>query len=394
VKDLFDTAGIRTTYGSAVFGDHVPVATAPAVARLEAQGWVNVGKANLHEFAYGVTSQNLHYGVVPNPAHPGLTAGGSSGGSAAALVLGEADAALGTDTGGSIRIPAAACGVVGLKPTFGRISLHGAVPLAWSLDHLGPLARTVGDAALLLEALAGYDPRDPRTRGGVAQPTPPDLDAGVAGLRVGVLGDDGSGRPLGAPEALAAWQAGLNALARAGAELVPIDLPELEALRLINGAILAIEASTFHCATLRGRLEDYGEFMRQRIIAAFAYDSRALSGAQQARAMIRRRCDALFEQIDLLSTPTLPDGAPALGTPGWTTFTGPFNALGWPAISVPVGLTAAGLPLGMQIIGRPWDEATLLRAARAVEAGRHALTAPADPYSAQRYAAESQSSQS
>ena len=160
----------------------------------------------------------------------------------------------------------------------------------------------------------------------------------------------------------------MAALERAGAELIPIDLPQLEALRLINGGILAIEASTYHLPMLRARLDDYGEFMRQRVLAAFAYGPRALAQAQQARAALRRECESVFERVDLLSTPTQPDVAPPLNSIGSTLFTGPFNALGWPAISLPVGENAAGLPFGLQLVGRPWDEATVLRAARAAEA--------------------------
>ena len=276
-------------------------------------------------------------------------------------------AALGSDTGGSIRIPASFCGIVGLKPTFGRVSLHGVAPLSWSLDHLGPMTRSVADAALLLGVLAGRDSRDPRTRAAASVPALAGLDMGGRGMRVGVLGDDGSGGPLGSDAALAGWRAGLAALENSGAELVQIDLPELEDLRLLNSAILAMEASSYHLPNLRDRLGDYGEFMRQRILAAFAYAPGAFVRAQQARAVLRRRSTAIFQRVDLLSTPTQPDVAPPLDTIGWTTFTGPFNALGWPAITVPAGLSPDGLPLGIQLVGKPWDEATVLRAARVVE---------------------------
>ena len=366
VKDLLDVASTPTTAGSKILADHVADADATAVVRLEQAGAVIVGKTRLSEFAYSPGSNNAHYGPTRNPWSADHDTGGSSSGSAAAVAAGLAYAALGSDTGGSIRIPASLCGVVGLKPTFGRISLHGAVPLAWSLDHLGPLTRSVGDAVLLLESLAGADPRDRRTAG-VPPFSAAGLDGDVRGLRVGVLRDDGSGVPLGSDEALAAWRAGLAALERGGAELVSIDLPELEALRWLNGALLAIEASAFHLPWLRTRLDDYGEFPRQRLLAAFVYAPGAFVRAQQARAALREPCNVLFERVDLLCTPSQPGGATPLGSPAFTTFTGPFNLLGWPAISVPVGLTAAGLPLGLQLAGRPWDEATVLRAAWAVE---------------------------
>jgi aspartyl-tRNA(Asn)/glutamyl-tRNA(Gln) amidotransferase subunit A len=369
VKDLLAIKGTPTTAGSRILAGNITDFDAAAVERLEAAGAVIIGKTRLSEFAYSPGSNNAHYGPTRNPRHPERDTGGSSSGSAAAVGAELVYAAIGSDTGGSIRIPAALCGVVGLKPTFGRISLHGVLPLAWSLDHLGPLTRSVADAALLLEALAGYDPRDPRTRQNVPQPTPPDLDAGIRGLRIGVLGDDGSGGRLASDAALAAWQQSLTVLEQSGAELVHIDLPELEQLRLLNSALLAIEASAYHHPNLRTRLDQYGEFMRQRILAAFAYDPRAFVRAQQARAALRRRCEALFERIDLLSTPAQPDAAPPLGSLGSLTFTAPFNILGWPAISVPAGTSVDGLPFGHQLAGKPWDEATLLRAARVVEAG-------------------------
>jgi aspartyl-tRNA(Asn)/glutamyl-tRNA(Gln) amidotransferase subunit A len=369
VKDLLAVAGTPTTAGSKILAGNLTDFDADAVERLHAAGAVIVGKTRLSEFAYSPGSNNAHYGPTRNPRTADRDTGGSSSGSAAAVGADLVYAAIGSDTGGSIRIPASLCGVVGLKPTFGRISLHGVLPLAWSLDHLGPLTRSVADAALLLDALAGYDPRDSRTRQNLPAPTPLDLESGVRGLRIGVLGDDGSGGPLGSDAAIGAWRQALAALERAGAELVPIDLPEMEPLRLLNSAILAIEASAYHLPTLRDRLGDYGEFPRQRLLAAFAYDPRAFVRAQQARAALRMRTNTIFERVDLLSTPAQPEVAPALGSLGSLAFTAPFNILGWPAISLPAGANANGLPCGIQLVGKPWDEATVLRAARVVEAG-------------------------
>jgi aspartyl-tRNA(Asn)/glutamyl-tRNA(Gln) amidotransferase subunit A len=369
VKDLLAMQGTATTGGSKILAGNSTDFDATAVERLQAAGAVIVGKTRLSEFAYSPASNNAHYGTTRNPRHRERDTGGSSSGSASAVGAGLVYAAIGSDTGGSIRIPAALCGVVGLKPTFGRISLHGVLPLAWSLDHLGPLTRSVADAALLLECLAGYDARDPRTRQGGRAPVPADLDEGVRGLRIGVLGDDGTGARLGSDAAIAAWRQGLAALEQNGAELVPLDLPELESLRLLNSAILAMEASSYHQPFLRARLHDYGEFMRQRILAAFAYRPGAFVRAQQARAALRQRCDMIWERIDLLSTPSQPDVAPPLGSLGSIAFTAPFNLLGWPAISVPCGAGAEDLPCGLQLVGKPWDEATVLCAARVVEAG-------------------------
>jgi aspartyl-tRNA(Asn)/glutamyl-tRNA(Gln) amidotransferase subunit A len=373
IKDLLDLAGSPTTAGSRVLDARPQAASAAAVERLEAAGAVIVGKTRLAEFAYSPGSNNAHYGPTRNPHDPTRDTGGSSSGSGAAVAAGMVIAALGSDTGGSIRIPASLCGIVGLKPTFGRVSLHGAVPLSWSLDHLGPMARTVADAALILEALAGIDPRDPRTRSVPVPAWADGLASGVEGLRIGVLGDDGEAEPLGTIEALGAWRAGLAALAGAGATLVAMDLPELARSRIINYALLAMEAAVHHRPWLRERSADYGEFARLRLLSAHAYLPGAYVRAQQARAALRATMDASFARVDLLSSPTMPDSAPPLGVPAPTRFTAPFNLLGWPAISVPVGRTKGGLPLGLQLVGGPWDEATVLRAARVVEVA----TAPA-----------------
>lgn len=369
VKDLLAMAGTATTAGSKILAGWRTDFDAAAVERLREAGAVIVGKTRLSEFAYSGASNNAHYGPTRNPWNLDHDTGGSSSGSAAAVADGMAVAALGSDTGGSIRIPAAFCGLVGLKPTFGRVSLHGAIPLAWSLDHLGPMTRSVADAAILFQILARLDPRDSRTRPVPVADVEAALPGSVEGLRVGVLRDDGSGEPLGTPEALDAWRAGLAALERAGAVLVELDLPELSRLRVLNTALIALEAVAFHVPWLRERLEDYGEFARLRLLTSFAYGPADFVRAQQLRQELRRRCEQIFERVDLLSTPTAPYGAPALGDPARNSwFTAPFNALGWPAITVPVGLTAERLPLGLQLAGRPWDEATVLRAAAAVEA--------------------------
>ena len=375
IKDLFDIAGTPTTAGSRVLDPRPRTSSASAVELLEEAGAVIVGKTRLPEFAYSPGSNNPHYGPTRNPHDPTRDTGGSSSGSGAAVAAGLVTAALGSDTGGSIRIPASQCGIVGLKPTFGRVSLHGAIPLAWSLDHAGPMTHSVVDAALMMDALAGADPGDARTpamerpvHGIEALPGEWGLRTGVRELRVGVLGNDGESEPLGTRETLEAWNAALRALAKAGATLVPLDLPVLAASRVINYAIIAIEAAVHHRPWLRERQSDYGEFARLRLLSAHAYLPGAYVRAQQARAAVRATMDAIFKRIDVLSTPTMPDGAPLLGVPASTRFTSPFNLLGWPAITVPIGRTGGGLPLGLQLAGRPWDEATVLRAALAVEA--------------------------
>ncbi len=368
VKDLLDLAGTPTRAGSSFYGGGTPAnADATAVARLRAAGAIIIGKTRLSEFAYSPGSNNAHYGATGNPHNPTRDTGGSSSGSAAATAAGMAYAALGTDTGCSIRIPAAFCGLVGLKPTWGRTSLAGAVTLSWSLDHLGPLTRSVADAALLLSVLAGPDPADGRTLRNAPAFVPGDLSGVVPRLRVGVLRNDGSGNALAGAEQLAAVERGATALAAAGAEVRDIDLPELDGLRVVGGAILGLEAAAFHLPWLRTRINDYGEFMRQRVLAAFAYEAGTFVRAQQARAALRRQISEHFEAIDVLLTPIHPGPVPERGTPATNGLAIPFNCLGWPALTMPAGHSADGMPLSLQIVGRPWEEASVLSAAAAIE---------------------------
>ena len=374
IKDLLDMAGTPTTAGSRIHADRVADTDSAAVERLRAAGAIIVGKTRLAEFAYSPGSTNAHYGPTRNPHDPVRDTGGSSSGSGAAVATGMVVAALGSDTGGSIRIPGSLCGIVGLKPTFGRVSLRGATPLSWSLDHLGPMARTVADAAILLEAIAGPDAGDPRTRPAPVVAWSAGLGAGVRGLRIGVLEEDGEATPVRELDAYEPWQAGLRALQSAGALLEPIDLPVLADLRVVNGALLAMEAAEYHAPMMRTHLTEYGEFARLRLLTAHAYSPGAYIRAQRARAACRRRFEQRLGGIDLLSTPTMPGTAPPLGQPAPTRFTAPFNLLGWPAITVPAG-TLNGMPIGLQLVGRPWDETTVLRAAAAVERAIAALEA-------------------
>jgi aspartyl-tRNA(Asn)/glutamyl-tRNA(Gln) amidotransferase subunit A len=367
IKDLLAMRGVVTTAGSKVHQDRVTSYDSAAVERLSAAGAIIVGKTRLSEFAYWPGSTNPHYGYTHNPWHPDHDTGGSSSGSAAAVADGLVFGALGSDTGCSIRIPAAFCGIVGLKPTFGRASLYGCDPLSWSLDHLGPLTRSVEDAALLLAVLAGHDARDPRTRHHSDFAVPSNLHSGVKGLRIGVLREDGTGKAFATDEVLSNWRAALAALESQGATLVEIDLPEMEPMRAISGALLAMEAATVHAPMLAAHYDLYGPFARGRLVRAFMYGPRDFVMAQQARQTIRRRWDAIYVPVDLLSLPAHHTAAPKLGEPASTALMNAFNALGWPAVTVPCGLDSAGLPLSIQLVGRPWDEATVLRAAQAVE---------------------------
>jgi Asp-tRNA(Asn)/Glu-tRNA(Gln) amidotransferase A subunit family amidase len=367
IKDLLDMAGTPTSAGSSFHGGRVAARDSRAVARLREAGAILVGKTRLAEFAYSPGSNNGHFGPTRNPHDPSRDTGGSSSGSGAAVAAGMVFGALGSDTGGSIRIPASLCGIVGIKPTFGRVSLAGATPLAWSLDHLGPMTRTVRDAALVLGVLAGDDAADPRTREVPVPDYTATLESGVRGMRIGVPDRDGDPEPIASLPSFNAWSTGLRALEAAGAMRVTVDLRGMADLRVVNGALLAMEAAAFHRPMLRARAADYGEFARLRLLAAHAYAPGAYLRAQQARAVARAGFERALDGVDLLSTPTMPGGAPALGVPAPTRFTAPFNLLGWPAISVPVGVTAGSLPLGLQLVGPPWAEAQVLRAARVVE---------------------------
>ena len=346
VKDLFDTAGLVTTYGSILFAEHVPRETAEAVRRLEAVGYANVGKTNLQEFAYGVTSQNPHFGTVPNPAAPGRLAGGSSGGSAAALAAGLADAALGTDSGGSIRIPAACCGCVGFKPTFDLVPMDGCFPLAASFDTAGPMARDVAGCAAMMRALAPQ--LDQRS-----------LDS-LEELEVGV-----------------AWTAEADPLVRkcveAAAALFPrrreVELPRAHGA----GAVFRREAASVHRELFEEHADAYGDDTRAKLERAFAVTDDEYAAALRARDAYRERVSELVGDLDLVVTPTLPVVAPPAPADELevvdtlTRFTYPVNALGWPALALPCGPAEEGLPASAQLIGKRDHDALVLAAGALLE---------------------------
>jgi aspartyl-tRNA(Asn)/glutamyl-tRNA(Gln) amidotransferase subunit A len=380
IKDLFYTAGVRTTAGSKILGDFVPTEDAAVVARLRAAGALSLGKTNLEEFAYGATSINPHYGACHNPWDPARIAGGSSGGSAAAVAAGLCSAALGTDSGGSIRQPSALCGLVGLKPTYGRVSRHGVVPLSWSQDHVGPMARTVRDAALLLQAMAGHDPRDP-----ASSPAPvPDytaaLEDGVRGLRLALPRDFFFERVD--PTVEAAVRAAARTLQDLGATVEEVPLPHAVQVWTAGAVILYTEATAYHGEWLRTRPQDYGPLVRARLRVGAAILATDYVKAQQARAILVAEMLQILDGFDALLTPTSPIAAPrrdesVVRWPDGTEedvrgatlrLTRPFNLLGFPALSVPCGFTADSLPIGLQIVGHPFAEATALRVARAYEA--------------------------
>ncbi len=371
VKDLYATRGIATTYGSPLFAGWVPDFDAAAVERLKRAGAVLLGKTNLHELAYGTTSANAHYGPVHNPWRQGYHPGGSSGGSAAAVAAGTAFAALGSDTGASIRQPAACTGIVGLKPTFGLVSNFGALPLSWSQDHVGPLTRTVADAALLLQALAGHDPRDPTS---VQRPLP-DFSAGLA--------DGVAGRRLGVPRAFffeecdpevaAAVEAALAVLEDQGALVEEILLPDMAALFTIGTLTIAVEGAAYHAADLRERPEQFSHELRAGFELGAFYQAVDYVQAQRLRRQLMAETSRALAGFDAIVTPTAPVAAtPIEGSPPRHALlrprnTMPFNVLGLPAISIPCGFTQDGLPIGLQIAGHAFDEVGILRIAAAYE---------------------------
>ena len=370
VKDLFATAGVRTTAGSRILADNVPAEDSEPVARLKAAGAVILGKLNLHEFAFGATGVNPHYGLARNPWDTGRITGGSSSGAGAAVAAGECPAALGTDTGGSIRIPAALCGVVGLKPTFGRVSRRGVIPLSWALDHVGPLTRTVEDTAIVLGAIAGHDAGDPSSS---AEPVPDyraALGEGVHGLRVGVPREyffDGVDA-----EVLEAVRAAIEVLRELGAVVREVSLPHIAEAQAAVTAIMLPEALAYHQRWLAERPQDYGEDIRRRLQLALPIPAVHYVQAQRLRELMagewRRE---VFDKVDILATPAAAVPAAPIEqgelqtTMSLVRFTNPFNLLGVPAVSVPCGFTRAGLPVGLQLAGRWFDEATVLRAAHA-----------------------------
>jgi aspartyl-tRNA(Asn)/glutamyl-tRNA(Gln) amidotransferase subunit A len=367
IKDLMDIAGETTPAGSIVLADRVATEDSEGVRLLREAGAVITGKTSMPEFAFSPGSNNQHYGPVPNPWNPDHDSGGSSSGSGAAVASGLVYGATGSDTGGSIRMPATLCGIVGLKPTFGRVSARGAVTLSWSLDHIGPMTRTVRDAAIMLDALAGYDPGDGRTRRVPAGDYAGAVEDGVSGLRVALIADDGGGK-LGTPAVMDALATGVATLEAAGAHVEEVAVPEMADFAALYGALLVIEAAAYYEPFLRKRPDDLGEFARDRLLLAYAYSPAFFVQGSQARAALRRRIEERLAGFDLVAVPGMPHEAPPLGIVQQNTrFTGPFNALGWPAIVVPVELGADNLPVAIQIAARPWQEPLVIRAGRVVE---------------------------
>ena len=378
IKDLVDTKAVRTTMASAFFEHHVPDRDAAVALRLREAGSVLVGKTNTHEFAYGPTGDRSFFGPTRNPRDPDKITGGSSGGSGAAVAAGLLYGAIGSDTGGSIRIPAALCGVVGMKPTFGRVGKSGVFPLAQTLDHVGPLTRTVEDNALFLSILAGHDPEDLYSVDRPEEDFARDLDRGVRGAVVGVPTDFFFEHVE--TEVAARAREAVEALRGLGADVREVEVPNVWETLHAQRLTLAAEAYAVHEERLRsdpGLFDDQGleRLLKGEELRAYRY-----ANAQRRRLLSRREFEEVLKDVDVILTPSVPIPATEIGQrqvsinghdegvySALTRLTGPTNMNGLPSLSVPCGTTEAGLPIGLQLIGRAFDEATLYRFGHAHE---------------------------
>jgi aspartyl-tRNA(Asn)/glutamyl-tRNA(Gln) amidotransferase subunit A len=374
LKDIYDTAGIRTTCHSKLRVDVVPGADSVVAAKLAAGGGVLIGKLATHEFAIGGPSFDLPFPPARNPWNTGHITGGSSSGSGAAVAAGMVRMAMGSDTGGSIRGPAAYCGTVGMKATYGRVSRRGVFPLSYTLDHTGPLTRSVEDCAITLQVIAGFDPLDPAS---ADQPVPDylsGLQGGVAGLRLGVPRAFFAEAAATTPEMLDAFDRTVDALRAAGAVVEDIQLPPYAVFNACGRVILMAEAYAIHEADMRTRLADYGEFTQQRFILGATLTAADLVQAFRARRELTDAVNGALGHYDALLTASalavaprfdaVPDANRSAIAPMQTI---PFNVTGHPAMSVPTGKGEGGLPLSLQVVGRPFDEATVFRIGRTIE---------------------------
>ena len=388
-KDMYYRKGVVSTCGSRIMKDRKAPGTATALERLDAAGAIQFGVLNMAEFAFGPTGHNWHFGHCRNPWDAERITGGSSSGSGVSVAARASFAALGSDTGGSIRLPAAFCGTSGFKPTYGLVSRAGAMPLSFSLDTVGPLARTVEDCALILQAIAGADERDPTAERRPVPDFAKSIGAPVSGLRIGrprqYFYDDCDA------EIREAMQASLEVFGKLGAKVVDVDIPEMSAWNAAGSMIISAEAAAVHANWLRARAQDYSPQVRMRLEQGLAFPAAAYLDALRLRAVaLRRFCNEVFSKVDVVhapvvsfQTPTIaetdlgdrPEAAAMLGRT--TRLTRPGNFLALPIVSANAGFTRAGMPIGMQLMGRPYDEATVLRAGHAYQqATQWHLSAP------------------
>ncbi len=378
LKDIFWTKDVRTTSGSVLDADFVPPVDSAVASRFEVAGAYCIGKLHMTEFAFDGTSRNHHYGPARNPWDTARMAGGSSSGSGVAAASGEAPIALGTDTGGSVRVPAALCGITGHKPTYGLISRYGVTPLSWSMDHVGPMARTVEDAALALNVLAGHDPRDRASLDTPPQDYTQGLDRGVNGLRVGVPRE--YVWDMVEPEVRRAFEDAMAVLESLGAVVEEVSIPDLELINPAGSVVQTSEAATIHRSRLLAYGDRYDPVIRRRFESGLFIPAEAYLAAQRVRARCRQSILDTLERVDLLATPTTSIAAPFIeqerivinGQEVSTReavlrITRIFSAAGLPAISVPCGFTQERLPIGLQLVGKPLADALVLQAAHAYQ---------------------------
>jgi aspartyl-tRNA(Asn)/glutamyl-tRNA(Gln) amidotransferase subunit A len=378
IKDIVDTAGVRTTYGSAIFRDNVPERDAVVVSRLKEAGAIVLGKTNTHEFALGVTTNNAHYGATRNPWAPDRIPGGSSGGSAAAVASFMCYGAVGTDTGGSIRIPSAFCGLTGLKPTYGRVSTTGVFPLASGLDHVGPITRSAIDAAIMLQAMAGFDPTDPRSLNSPVPEFIQDLGEPVSGAKIAVSSDlipeamD--------PEVESAYKAAISKIEDIGGKILETRVKTSHLIEQVSTRLLLAEAAAQHAELLRKHSDMYGANIIDRFRAGQKITTTEYIGALRDNDQIRRETELIFEDVDFLLTPSVQILPPKIGEdkvmigtkeldiiPCCVRFTRLANITGIPAIVLPYGYSRSGLPLSIQLMAPRLHEKELLRFSYALE---------------------------
>jgi aspartyl-tRNA(Asn)/glutamyl-tRNA(Gln) amidotransferase subunit A len=373
VKDIIDVAGLPTTCHSKILLDNVAQRDAAVIARLRQAGAVIVGKLSTHEFAIGGPSFDLPFPPARNPWSPDHHPGGSSSGSGAGVCAGLFPAALGSDTGGSVRNPASACGIVGLKPTYGLVSRRGVFPLSFTLDHIGPLTRTVADNALMLDAIAGYDPADPGSAASEARSFGRLLDRGVRDLRIGFVRHFHETDVPAHPEVTAALEDVARVLQAEGAQVRNITLPSLNEFAAINRVILCSEAWSIHAPWLRSRPADYGQLARQRLLPGAFMAAGDYVGAQRRRLQVIAAVEDALRDVDVLLCASSMDPASRIEDAGETGRTyprqarTPFNVTGHPAVAMMAGLASNGLPVSVQFAGRYFDDATVLRVAAAYE---------------------------
>ncbi len=380
VKDLIDTKEIYTTYGSKIFRTNIPSHDATVITKLKEKGAIIIGKTNLHELAYGFTNENPHYGTSKNPWSIKRIAGGSSGGSAAAVSASLCFGALGTDTGGSIRVPSSFCGVVGLKPTYGRVSRNGVNTLSWSLDHVGPITKTVMDSAILLEAISGHDAKDQTTSRRQTEDYVSNISADLSGIKMGYISEIINNEYIDI-SVKRKFEDAIKVFEKIGMVVEEISMPWIKHGRTVGGTIIQSEASFHLWPLVENQLESIGTDVRRKLEMGRIITASDYMQSQKIRGLLIEDIDSLFKEYKLLFSPTTPIIAPEIGTSEMFTetgsgidinvilgtFTTPFNMIGVPTISIPCGFSESNMPIGMQIAGNRFEERLVLNAAYAYE---------------------------